>query len=109
MAAAPALTRSSPVVVPDLFSVGLHYRGSHGRHKAIVYAGESQLCHELLGHGATIAEDYGSFALLSVSDDSLTAMGGPARAAHFIRDDMDLLPGSDAWSYQARMARLAQA
>src|SRR5262249_33113896 len=88
MTVAPAPPRSGRDKAPGLFNAGNHYRNSRRRHKAIVCDGQNQT--DLIDRGATVLEDYGSFALLSVPDESVAGLEGTAGAGD-IRDDMDLI------------------
>src|SRR5215471_20034451 len=82
----PAWSRPWRLASPDLFKEGIHYKNNRSRHKVIVHSGEQQLYGQLLDQGATLTDDYGSFALLSVPDRPLQAMDARSTPGFFIRD-----------------------
>src|SRR5215472_16168865 len=82
---------STPAASTDLFKSGIRYRNGRDRHKAIVYSSDQDLYRSLLDSGATPIDDYGSFALLSVPDDSLQRAEARTRSNLSVRDDLDLI------------------
>ena len=92
LAITPAASQTSRLEAnPSLFNAGIHYRNARGRHKAIVYSADQDLYRGLLDSGATLIDDYGAFALLSVPDSSLQKAEARTGSRPFIRDDMDLI------------------
>src|SRR5215471_6994996 len=91
LAITPAASTGSRSAGPDLFKSGIRYRNGRDRHKAIVYSSDQDLYRSLLDSGATLIDDYGSFALLSVPDDSLQRAEARTRSNLSVRDDLDLI------------------
>src|SRR5262245_3455586 len=89
--AAPAVSHNRRAAAPALFIASARYRSSRSRHKAIVYSTEQDQRRSLIDRGATLIDDYGSFAVLSVPDAFLQDTDTRSETGWSIRDDMDLI------------------